>query len=1258
MDDGDVVTLDITVTVDVGTSNNTITNTTSAANGDQDDPTTTGDDLEEAITVNNDSDLVTVKTLQTGSATPDEGATLVYRITVTNNGAAQATNVSLDDDLPAGVSYVGDVASQGAYVNGTGIWTIGTMDDGDVVTLDITVTVDVGTSNDTITNTTTAANGDQDDPTTTGDDLEEAITVNNDSDLVTTKVVDDSTPDEGGTVVYTLTVTNNGAAQATNVSLTDQLPTGVTYVSDSASQGAYVNGTGIWTIGTMDDGDVVTLNITATVDVGTSNDVITNTTTAADGDQNDPTTTGDDLEEDITVNNDSDLVTTKVVDDSTPDEGGTVVYTLTVTNNGAAQATNVSLTDQLPTGVTYVSDSASQGAYVNGTGIWTIGTMDNGDVVTLNITATVDIGTSNDVITNTTTAASGDQDDPTTTGDDLEEEITVNNDSDLVTTKVVDDTTPDEGGTIYYTITVINNGAAQATNVSLTDVLPIGVTYVSDIVTQGSYDNISGLWSIGTLDNGAPAVLQITATVDIGTSADTITNTTTAADGDQDDPTTDGDDLEEEIVVNNDADLVTTKVVDNATPNEGDTIIYTLTVTNNGAAQATNVSLTDVLPVGVTYVSDDGSGSYDSVTGLWSIGTLDNGATAILNITATVNIGTSADTITNITTAADSDQDDPTTDGDDLEEGVVVNNDADLVTTKVVDNNTPNEGDTIIYTLTVTNNGAAQATNVSLIDQLPVGVTYVSDVASQGVYDNVSGLWSIGTIDNGNFVILAITVLVDAGTSADTITNTTTAADGDQDDPTADGDDLEEEVVVNNDADLVTTKVVDNEAPNEGDAIIYTITVTNNGVAQATNVSLTDVLPVGVTYVSDVASQGAYDNVLGLWAIGTIDNGDSATLNITVMVDLLTAGTLINNITSNAAGDQDDPTTDGDDLEEEIEIIPTCIEVMNGTFDICELLAGDPTNPLGQEDCDGDGVINITECEEGTDPSDPCDYIAADQTVDPSQEWNGLDCDGDGVTNGDELEDGTDPLDPCDLEVSSQTLPPSEEWNGLDCDGDGVTNGDELEDGTDPLDPCDLEVSSQTLPPSEEWNDLDCDGDGVTNGDEIGDGTDPLDPCDYDFESQTIDYDIPEVIGVDSGWLELDCDNDGLPNGNEISDNNDNGIPDYDEINNSDPDAEDDLEIFDIMTPNGDGLNDVFVIRGIHNYPNNTVEIYNRWGVRVYETQGYGVNNNFFRGFSNGRTTINQEEKLPVGTYYYILVYENNEGETKKLAGPLYINIR
>ena len=93
--------------------------------------------------------------------------------------------------------------------------------------------------------------------------------------------------------------------------------------------GAYARGTGLWTIGTLNSGATATLNITATVDVGTSGNTITNTITVVSADQTDSNTTADDPSEDMTLGNDADLVTGKTVDNGTPNEGDTIVYTLT-----------------------------------------------------------------------------------------------------------------------------------------------------------------------------------------------------------------------------------------------------------------------------------------------------------------------------------------------------------------------------------------------------------------------------------------------------------------------------------------------------------------------------------------------------------------------------------------------------------------------------------------------------------------------------------------------------------------------------------------------------------------------------------------------------------------------------------------------------------------------------------------------------------------------------------------------------------------
>src|SRR5262249_27651165 len=85
-------------------------------------------------------------------------------------------------------------------------------------------------------------------------------------------------------------------------------------------------------------------------------------------------------------------------------------------------------------------------------------------------------------------------------------------------------------------------------------------------------------------------------------------------------------------------------------------------------------------------------------------------------------------------------------------------------------------------------------------------------------------------------------------------------------------------------ADLAVAKTVSNPAPNVGDTITYTITLTDNGPDPATNVTLQDSLPAGVSFVSAVASLGSYNPVAGVWTVGTVSPGAPQTLTITGLV--------------------------------------------------------------------------------------------------------------------------------------------------------------------------------------------------------------------------------------------------------------------------------------------------------------------------------------------------------------------------------------
>lgn len=102
----------------------------------------------------------------------------------------------------------------------------------------------------------------------------------------------------------------------------------------------------------------------------------------------------------------------------------------------------------------------------------------------------------------------------------------------------------------------------------------------------------------------------------------------------------------------------------------------------------------------------------------------------------------------------------------------------------------------------------------------------------------------------------------------------------------------------------------------------------------------------------------------------------------------------------------------------------------------------------------------------------------------------------------------------------------------------------------------------------------------------------------------------------------------------------------------------DDIEIFNVFTPNGDNLNDVFFIKNIEKFQN-TVTIYNRWGVEVFKTSNYDNKSNFFDGFSSGRATVKKSNQLPEGTYFYVVeyIYESATVAPKRInkTGYLYI---
>ena len=97
-----------------------------------------------------------------------------------------------------------------------------------------------------------------------------------------------------------------------------------------------------------------------------------------------------------------------------------------------------------------------------------------------------------------------------------------------------------------------------------------------------------------------------------------------------------------------------------------------------------------------------------------------------------------------------------------------------------------------------------------------------------------------------------------------------------------------------------------------------------------------------------------------------------------------------------------------------------------------------------------------------------------------------------------------------------------------------------------------------------------------------------------------------------------------------------------------------DLEFYNAISTDEGSQNNGFIIKNIELYPKNNLKIFNRYGVLIFEKDGY-TNASPFKGISEGRATVNKDGKLPQGTYYYILEYIDGKNQTQQKAGWLYI---
>jgi uncharacterized repeat protein (TIGR01451 family) len=456
------------------------------------------------------------------------------------------------------------------------------------------------------------------------------------------------------------------------------------------------------------------------------------------------------------------------VSNAEPNVGDLITFTVTLTDHGPGTATNVTVRDHLPAGLNFAFATPTQGSYNSTTGVWTVGTVTTGGPQALTIGANV---ASPNALTNWAKVLHSDQTDPALTNNVVSATEHPQH-ADLALTETVNRATPNVGDTVTFTITLIDKGPQFATNVRVTDLLPAGLNGIGATPSQGSYIFATGVWTVGTAATGVPKTLSIQAQV---VSPNVLTNKASVSHADQFDPVTTNNSAAATVHPQQ-ADLGLTQFVNKPTANVGDTTLaFTVTLINHGPAAATDVSVDDLLPAGLTLSSPTLSrGSYTPGTGVWNIGTVAAGTGAFLTLHATL---VSASAQTNTASVSHSDQFDPTT-ANNSASATVRPLKAELAISQLSSNSSPAVGETVLFTITLTNGGPDTATGVTVQDLLPAGLTLVSATPSRGVYS--SGTWTIGTITAGTAVTLAIHAkpLISA-----LFSNTATISHSDQFDP-------------------------------------------------------------------------------------------------------------------------------------------------------------------------------------------------------------------------------------------------------------------------------------------------------------------------------------------------------------------------------------------------------------------------------------------------------------------------------------------
>ncbi|RJS48360.1 MAG: hypothetical protein CIT03_08405 [Methanobacterium sp.] len=739
-------------------ANGTLINNTVNATTTTPDPTPASDST--TTLVNTQADINVTKN---GPASIVAGNTILYSIIVVNNGPSDALDVRVFDAVPPQLINVEYSVNGGInWINwppALGYIDLGILTVNETRSILLRGTVNPSTPNGTNLNNTVTVTTTTPDPTPNTDTV--ITNVNTIADIFVNKMGPASGTAGEDIIKYTLVVGNNGPSTAESVILYDNLSFLIN-PEYSLNDINWFTWTGSLNLGNLTPASITTIFLRGLIPADAlgvlNNTALVNSSTFDPFLENNTSSVVTDV---LTV---ADVFVVKEAPFSVV-AGEEILFTVNVGNVGPSVARDVVLVDVVVSSVVNTVYSVNGGLdWFGWTGMLVLGDLSpgvtwevliRGDVLAdvlgeINNTALVNSSTFDPFLENNTSSVVTD----------------VETVADIY---VIKTGTPDPvlagHENLTYNILVGNNGPSVSRNVILSDILPPMILNPVYSIDGGiSWFNWTGSLNLGNFTPGQTINVLIQGLVSAEANS-TIRNTANVT-SDTFDPDLENNTSTADIQIKT-ADIGVQKDTSNLHPNYLDEIMFTITVTNYGPDQATGVEITDLLPDGLNYISSTTTqGVYDFTTGIWQIGTMEFGNSAILNIIAKV---VQTGNITNTATKTAENEYDPNPDNDQDSVTLEVPPAADLAITKTVNDLRPILYDTIFFTYIVQNRGPDTAVDSRVIDVLPVGLQYVSSVANYGSYNPITGIWGIGNLPRGAIAELTITTIV---TRTGNITNT------------------------------------------------------------------------------------------------------------------------------------------------------------------------------------------------------------------------------------------------------------------------------------------------------------------------------------------------------------------------------------------------------------------------------------------------------------------------------------------------------